>query len=250
MIEDFPDTTSALTEPNGLLAVGGDLSPGRLLRAYMRGIFPWFDAKQPILWWSPDPRSVLLPGGFHAARSFRKKLRSTHFNLSVNSAFDDVVSACAAPRRDDGGTWISPAMQSAYRALNKLGVAHSIEVYWEGDLVGGLYGVALGRVFFGESMFSRVSDASKTAFAALAVQMHRGLLELVDCQVSNPHLVRMGAQEISRLDFETTLFNAIKEDMEWLNTALDVDPSIWPAKRRPDWLIDFPTCAQTVLGGL
>lgn len=230
--------------------MGGDLSPRRLLRAYSSGIFPWFDAEQPILWWAPNPRMVLLPGRFHASRSFKKRLRTTPFTLTVNRYFEDVIQACAAPRKEQQGTWIIPAMQAAYGELHQLGVAHSIEVLLEGELVGGLYGVAIGRAFFGESMFSRVADASKTAFAALAVQLNAGLLELVDCQISNPHLSQLGAREISRSDFETLLISAIKEQREWLDIAHRTNPSAWPKRPLPEGLTTLPSCALTVLGGL
>ena len=230
--------------------MGGDLSPRRLLRAYSSGIFPWFDAEQPILWWAPNPRMVLLPGQFHASRSFKKRLRTIPFTLTVNQHFDAVIQACAAPREEEQGTWIIPAMQAAYGELHRLGVAHSIEVLLEGELVGGLYGVAIGRAFFGESMFSRVSDASKTAFAALAVQLNAGLLELVDCQVSNPHLSQLGAREISRSDFEILLISAITEDREWLDIAHRTDPTGWPKRALPEWLATLSPCALTVLGDL
>lgn len=230
--------------------MGGDLSPRRLLRAYTSGIFPWFDAEQPILWWAPNPRMVLLAGQFHASRSFKKRLRTTPFTLTVNQHFDEVIAACAAPRKQEQGTWIIPAMQAAYGELHRLGVAHSVEVLLEEQLVGGLYGVAIGRAFFGESMFSRVADASKTAFAALAVQLNAGLLELVDCQVSNPHLSQLGAKEISRSDFETLLISAITEQREWLDIAHKVDPSDWPKRSPSEWLVTLPSCALTVLGAL
>jgi len=250
LFEDFPDTQTALSEPNGLLAVGGDLTPGRLLRAYSRGIFPWFDVSQPILWWTPNPRMVLLPAQFHVARSFKKRLRTTSFAITVNHSFDEVMAACAAPRKGDSETWIIPEMRSAYSALHKFGIAHSIEISLADELVGGLYGIAMGRAFFGESMFSRVPDASKVAFAALAVQLNAGLLSFVDCQVYNPHLARLGAREISRLDFETLLFSAIKEDQEWLDSAFENDPSAWPYKPQPEWLVGLPRSAELVLGGL
>ena len=193
---------------------------------------------------------VLLPGQFHASRSFKKRLRTIPFTLTVNQHFDAVIQACAAPREEEQGTWIIPAMQAAYGELHRLGVAHSIEVLLEGELVGGLYGVAIGRAFFGESMFSRVSDASKTAFAALAAQLNAGLLELVDCQVSNPHLSQLGAREISRSDFEILLISAITEDREWLDIAHRTDPSDWPKRALPEWLATLSPCALTVLGDL
>ncbi|MEM8548310.1 MAG: leucyl/phenylalanyl-tRNA--protein transferase, partial [Pseudomonadota bacterium] len=159
----FPPLSAALDEPNGLLAAGGDLSPERLLAGYQRGIFPWYSEGQPILWWSPDPRMVLLPGQFHASRSLRKHYRQRGWVLTVNTAFTAVVQGCARPRRGEDGTWITPAMIAAYQTLHSLGWAHSFEVWLDDTLVGGLYGVAIDRVFFGESMYSSVTDASKIA---------------------------------------------------------------------------------------
>jgi leucyl/phenylalanyl-tRNA--protein transferase len=197
----FPDPATALTEPNGLLAVGGDLSARRLLAAYRRGIFPWFEQGQPPLWWSPDPRMVLFPGEFHLSRSLRKTLRSARFRVSSDRDFAGVTAACAAPRRSVSGTWLIPAMRSAYQKLHQLGYAHSVEVWQDEQLAGGLYGVALGRVFFGESMFSHARDASKIALATLAAQLHRHGYRVIDCQVSNPHLHSLGARAITRHDF-------------------------------------------------
>ncbi|MDR2212069.1 MAG: leucyl/phenylalanyl-tRNA--protein transferase [Pseudomonadales bacterium] len=197
----FPDPATALTEPNGLLAVGGDLCVERLLAAYQRGIFPWFEQGQAPLWWSPDPRMVLFPAEFHHSRSLRKTLRSGRFSVSSDRDFAAVTAACAAPRQGSRGTWLIPAMRRAYQRLHQLGYAHSVEVWQDEQLVGGLYGVALGKVFFGESMFSRTSDASKTALAALAGQLQSHGFALIDCQVSNPHLQTLGARPITRADF-------------------------------------------------
>jgi leucyl/phenylalanyl-tRNA--protein transferase len=166
----FPDPQRALHEPDGLLAVGGDLSPERLLAAYRRGIFPWYEAGQPILWWSPDPRAVLLPDELKVSTSLRKALRSRDVEVTLDRAFADVISGCAAPRPRQRGTWLTPDMQRAYARLHELGYAHSVEVWEDGTLAGGLYGVALGRVFFGESMFSRLRDASKVALVHLVAE--------------------------------------------------------------------------------
>lgn len=204
---EFPPTDQALTEPNGLLAGGGDLSPERLLYAYRRGIFPWYEAGQPILWWSPDPRALLFPAGFHLSRSLRKLLRKCPFDVTADLAFEDVMTACAEPRAYAQGTWITPQMSAAYAELHRLGYAHSIEVWHQGDLVGGLYGLALGRVFFGESMFSREANSSKVAFAHLVAQLRAWRFQLIDCQVSNNHLFSLGAEEWPREDFEQMLLN-------------------------------------------
>jgi len=201
----FPDARLALAEPDGLLAVGGDLSPERLLDAYRNGIFPWYSEGQPILWWSPDPRTVLYPEQPKVSRSLRKTLRQQRFSLSYDRVFDQVIEACAAPRRDEPGTWITGDMQRAYRELHRLGHAHSIECWRGSELVGGLYGVSIGRVFFGESMFSRVSDASKVAFVHLARQLERWGFALIDCQVYSPHLASLGAGSLPRSEFLTYL---------------------------------------------
>ncbi|MEY2907960.1 MAG: leucyl/phenylalanyl-tRNA--protein transferase [Pseudomonadota bacterium] len=209
MIDNFPPTEAALDEPNGLLAVGGDLSPERLLTAYGRGIFPWFSEGDPILWWSPNPRAVLLPENFKLSRTLRKSLRSKGFELACNYRFEAVMRACAAPRADGAGTWISEEMIAAYSTLHALGYAHSIEVSQDGELVGGLYGIHLGKIFFGESMFSRVTDASKAALAALVWLARRGHFDLIDCQVESPHIMSLGAINIPRAEFEARLAESI-----------------------------------------
>ena len=178
----FPDVELAEREPDGLLAVGGDLEPARLINAYHRGIFPWYSKGQPILWWAPDPRTVLFPERLKVSRSLRKTLRKGWFEVSVDQAFADVVEACGAPRKGEDGTWILPDMMRAYLRLHRGGWAHSVEVWQADRLVGGLYGVALGQVFFGESMFSRVSDASKVALTHLADRLQAWGYRLVDCQ--------------------------------------------------------------------
>lgn len=203
---NFPPADTALDDPNGLLAVGGDLAPQRLLAAYSQGIFPWFNPGEPILWWSPDPRTVIFPEQLHLSRSLKKCLRQGTYRVTVDRDFAAVMRACAAPRTyasgdHASGTWISTAMIRAYTQLHQLGYAHSVEVWQEEELVGGLYGLALGRVFFGESMFSRADNASKVGFAHLVAQLKRWHFELIDCQVANDHLFSLGAVEIPRATF-------------------------------------------------
>ncbi len=203
----FPPVEAALREPDGLLAIGGDLHPRRLLRAYRAGIFPWYGEGQPILWWSPDPRAVLLPQRLHVSRSLRRTLRRGTFRVTVDRDFAAVIEACATvPRRGQDGTWITPEMAEAYRRLHVLGHAHSVEVWTrEGELAGGLYGVAIGRVFFGESMFSRRTDASKVALVALCRMLLAWGYRLIDCQVRSPHLERLGAELVPRRAFVRAL---------------------------------------------
>jgi len=197
----FPPVESAEREPDGLLAVGGDLHPRRLLNAYRAGIFPWYSDDQPLLWWSPDPRTVLFPERLKVSRSLRKSLRNKPFRVTFDTAFDAVIDACAAPRAGENGTWITHDMATAYRQLHRLGHAHSVEVWLDDKLAGGLYGIAMGRVFFGESMFSRVSEASKVAFVHLIRQLQARGYRLVDCQVYSAHLLTLGAEEIPRREF-------------------------------------------------
>ncbi|KGE03513.1 leucyl/phenylalanyl-tRNA--protein transferase [Pseudohaliea rubra] len=212
--DPFPPSREALSYPNGLLAVSEDLSPGRLLAAYRRGIFPWFEEPQPVLWWTPDPRLVLFPSEFHCARSLRRTLRRQRFQLSVNRCFREVMTACAAPRPHQDGTWISPRMETAYAALHDAGYAHSIEAWdREGRLAGGLYGVCLGGAFFGESMFSRSPDASKVALAGLAHLLCEGGGRVIDCQVETEHLLSLGARLIPRVDFEAMLAQTVTDEM-------------------------------------
>ena len=190
-----------MRRPNGLLAAGGDLSPERLLDAYARGIFPWFNEGEPLLWWSPDPRMVLFVPELHVSKSLRKRIRARAFDVRIDTAFTDVMAACADTRRDDDGTWISPAMIDAYTELHRLGHAHSVECWADGELAGGLYGVVIGRMFFGESMFSRRRDASKVALAYLVRQLERWGFDLIDCQMSTAHLTSLGAREVPRAAF-------------------------------------------------
>jgi leucyl/phenylalanyl-tRNA---protein transferase len=201
----FPAVGLAETEPNGLLAVGGDLHPERLLNAYRHGIFPWFSPGDPVLWWSPDPRTLLFPGEVHVSRSLRKTLRRRRLGVTLDRAFPDVIAACSGPRRDAAGTWLVPDMIHAYTDLHRRGLAHSVEVWQDRKLVGGLYGVALGRIFFGESMFSHTSDASKVALVHLSERLSAWRFVAIDCQVMSPHLVALGAREVSREGFTALL---------------------------------------------
>jgi leucyl/phenylalanyl-tRNA--protein transferase len=205
----FPPVERALRSPNGLLAAGGDLSEPRLLEAYRNGIFPWFNFGEPILWWSPDPRMVLIPGEFRFSRSLARKLRNGPLEVRCDTVFEQVMRGCAAPRTKNGigqtGTWISEDMIRAYVSLHRHGYAHSVETWQDGKLVGGLYGVSIGRMFYGESMFSGVSNASKIALAHLARQLDRWGFGMIDCQMSTPHLVSLGAREIPRSEFIASL---------------------------------------------
>lgn len=201
----FPDVELALREPDGLLAIGGDLSRARLLEAYRRGIFPWYGKDQPILWWAPDPRLVLVPAEVHVSRSLAKTLRQGKFSLTLDRAFSEVIQACAEPRPDQSGTWITPEMIAAYSDLHVTGYAHSVECWCRGELAGGLYGISIGRVFFGESMFSRIPNASKAALVYLARQLARWHFPLIDCQVHTAHLESLGAIPMPRADFTRLL---------------------------------------------
>jgi len=210
--DDFPPTSEALDYPNGLLAVGGDLTPASLTRAYSRGIFPWYQGDEPVLWWSPDPRSVLFPEDLHISRSLRKILRRDEFQLSCDQRFRAVITACSDSRQELEGTWITSEMCEAYCEMHRRGMAHSIEVYQKGHLVGGLYGLALGGAFFGESMFSRVTDASKVALVALVHRLRQSRFRLIDCQVESEHLNSLGARNLSRLDFERELAQTVGDE--------------------------------------
>lgn len=221
----FPDPEYALTDPDGLLAVGGDLSSKRLLAAYRQGVFPWYSEGQPILWWSPNPRCVLYPDEFHTSRSLRRAIKKAPFRISFDQAFAEVICACANTERpEQDGTWITQEMADAYYALHKMGHAHSVEAWQDGELVGGLYGVAIGRVFFGESMFSLRTDASKIAFSHLLVSLKKWNYALVDCQVSSSHLKRFGAKEIERQHFIEALNRHCGEspaEQAWRTGPLD-----------------------------
>lgn len=213
----FPPVSEALDDPNGLLAIGGDLHPDRLLLAYHHGIFPWFSEGEPICWWAPDPRCVFLTKGWTPSRSLAKVLRKGHFRFTVDQCFTRVMQACAAPRAYADGTWIQPEFIRSYTALHERGIAHSIEVWNpQGELVGGLYGLNLGRLFFGESMFSLETDASKAAFAYLIQLCQAWDIPLVDGQVENPHLLRLGAVLIPRAEF-----------VRWLESHADLPSPSW-----------------------
>ena len=211
--------------PDGLLAVGGDLRPERLLEAYCHGIFPWYEEDQPILWWSPDPRAVLFPDKLHVPRSLDKTIRRGHFTVTLDTCFQEVMIQCAGPRPQypEGGTWITPEMIEAYTRLHELGHAHSIETWQEGNLVGGLYGVAISGAFFGESMFSRATDASKVALVSLIRQLQTWGFQIFDCQQASPHVMRLGAEEIPRRAF-----------IEHLTAAMTIQD------RRGRWQFDSP----------
>lgn len=206
LIDDLIFPAPDLAEPDGLLAIGGDLSPERLIMAYANGIFPWYSPGEPLLWWSPAPRLVLFPEEFHCPRSLRRTIRRGTFSVTADTAFGDVIRACArAPRRDQPGTWITEEMQQAYILLHQLGFAHSIECWQNGTLAGGLYGVCLDGIFFGESMFTSISDASKVALATLVNAAAKHNISLIDCQMTTEHLLRFGAREISREQFQEQL---------------------------------------------
>lgn len=225
----FPAVERAMRDPDGLLAFGGDLSPRRLLMAYQAGVFPWYNQGQPILWWSPDPRSVLFPARLKISRSLRKTLRNTRYQVTLDSALAQVIAACAEPRDADGGTWITLEMQRAYLRLHELGHAHCVECWHDGELSGGLYGVAIGGVFFGESMFSRRRDASKIAFVHLVRQLMAWDFRLIDCQVHNPHLQSLGAERIARTEFMRLLeeYRELPDRVGRWRFDLDFD---WSAK--------------------
>ncbi|PWG62407.1 leucyl/phenylalanyl-tRNA--protein transferase [Sediminicurvatus halobius] len=205
----FPPADHALREPNGLLAIGGPLSRRRLEGAYRAGVFPWFAEDQPVLWWSPDPRAVLYPDELRVSRSLRKRLRRGDYRVTLDTAFETVIDACAAPRADASGTWITPGMRRAYVAMHDDGLAHSVEVWQDGALIGGLYGVALGSAFFGESMFSRAPDGSKIALAWLCAQLCAWGFTIIDCQLPTPHLERLGAVTVPRSRFLAELRSAL-----------------------------------------
>lgn len=199
--DPFPPVSAALADPNGLLAAGGELSAARLLDAYRHGIFPWFSPGQPVLWWSPDPRMVLIPQELKVSRSLRKALRKRDYEVRADTCFRAVMQSCAEPRPEQDGTWIGAGMIAAYCALHEQGLAHSIETWIDGRLAGGLYGVALGRLFYGESMFTHAADASKIALVHLVRQIERWHFGMIDCQLHTRHLASLGAREVPRADF-------------------------------------------------
>ena len=220
----FPDSRLALEEPNGLLAAGGDLSPERLITAYRSGIFPWFNPGEPILWWSPSPRCVLFPQDLHVSRSMRKEIRKHAWRVSSDRAFTQVMRSCAAPRAKQEGTWISEEMIQAYTRLHNMGTAHSIEIWDDDDsLIGGLYGLAIDDVFFGESMFSRRKNASKVAFITLVNYLANHGYKLIDCQVYNPHLESLGAKEIPRDVFMSYLTDLKPSRSNWDFSNLPIE---------------------------
>lgn len=215
----FPPLNTALQEPNGLLAAGGDLRPERLIQAYRHGCFPWYQDGQPILWWSPDPRTVLFPDELHVSRSLAKLMRQQRYQVSFDQDFPAVVAACAAPRAYAEGTWITETMQAAYCELHRQGIAHSVEVRENGVLVGGLYGLAIGRLFFGESMFSRADNASKVGFVTLVKRLEQTGFALIDCQMPTDHLHSLGARAISRAAFAEALARHLDTPpaLDWLS---------------------------------
>lgn len=219
---EFPALNKALREPNGLLAAGGDLSSARLLAAYRHGCFPWYQDGQPLLWWSPNPRTVLQPDNLHISRSLRKVLRSDQFSVTFDHNFAEVIRACAAPRNEEHGTWITNEMQAAYFELYKQGYAHSVEVWQHDKLVGGLYGLAIGKLFFGESMFSRTSNASKVGFVTLVSALKAAGFMLIDCQMPTDHLSSLGAHNITRDDFAEYLAKYLDtpNSMQWITPKI------------------------------
>ena len=222
----FPHASNALVDPNGLVCAGLELTAQRVLAAYERGIFPWYSEGQPVLWWSPDPRMVLFPEHFTLHRSLKKTLRNTDYEIRVDQHFEDVMRGCAELRPDQGGTWITDSIVAAYSQLHQMGVAHCVECWIDGELAGGLYGIALGKVFFGESMFMRRTDASKIAFAHLVIQLARWGFELIDCQQETEHLASFGARPIPREKFLQALARLIHSDASVPRTGrwrFDVD---------------------------
>lgn len=221
--DPFPPLERALAEPNGLLAAGGELTVARLIQAYERGIFPWFSEGQPVLWWSPDPRTVLFPSELKIPRSLRKRLAKRDYEVRADTAFAEVIRACAAPRPGQDGTWITAEMAAAYTRLHEAGHAHSVETWIGGRLAGGLYGVALGGMYYGESMFTLEPDASKIALAHLVRQLERWGFGMIDCQMKTAHLARFGAREIARADFMRKLANLVNYPRTTRKWRLDDD---------------------------
>lgn len=211
----FPHPSNALTEPNGLLAVGGDLRPQRLLSAYYQGIFPWYSDGQPILWWSPDPRCVLYPDRLRINRSLHRALRDHPYRITTDVAFSEVISACATPRRGQEGTWITDELREAFYRLHRMGFAHSVEIWHKERLVGGVYGLSIGSIFVGESMFHYAANASKIALVALLNRLRDNHYVFLDCQISSPHLLALGAEEISRNDYLAMLGRGASMPASW-----------------------------------
>jgi leucyl/phenylalanyl-tRNA--protein transferase len=222
--DPFPPVEVALSDPNGLLAAGGDLSVNRLLDAYRQGIFPWYSEGDPLLWWSPDPRMVLYLDELRVTRSLRRVIRSKQYAVTLDRAFLDVMAGCAAPRAGQDGTWITPEIVDAYSELADLGYAHSVEAWADGELAGGLYGVAIGRMFFGESMFARRSDASKVALAHLVWQLRRWKFELIDCQMTTSHLASLGAREVPRQVFSAQISRLVRQPP--IPAPWQIDPNL------------------------
>ena len=220
-VEEFPDVRYATDD--GLLALGGDLKPERLLKAYSKGIFPWYNPGEPILWWTPNPRCVLFPDRFKPSRSLRKSIRNKGFSFTFDEVFEQVIDQCAQPRAEGQGSWITRDMREAYLALHRLGYAHSVETWHNGNLVGGLYGIAMGRVFFGESMFAHISDASKAALDNLVTHLLEMDFRLIDCQITSSHLLSLGAEEIPRSEFLSHLETGL---------ATESKPTSWRQSRR------------------
>jgi len=232
--DPFPPVEHALDNPEGLLAAGGSLTMKRLIEAYRSGIFPWFNEGDPILWWSPDPRTVLRPANIHVSHSLRKRLRKGSYFVTFDRAFVRVLDGCAAPRAGDSGTWLSPAMRRAYTGLHNAGLAHSVEIWMDGELAGGIYGVAIGRMFFGESMFARRTDASKIGMATLARQLERWEFPMIDCQLETAHLMSLGAEHMSRRRFVGEIERLVRQPApEWmLDSDLMGTPSHAPRTLR------------------
>lgn len=231
----FPSTDTALQEPNGLLAVGGDLNPKRLCHAYQKGIFPWYEEGEPILWWSPSPRAVLQPNKIHISKSLAKYIRKHDIQVTCDTRFEDVIHNCAHTERDgQPGTWITDDMIAAYIELHEQGIAHSIETWLDGELVGGLYGLGIGRIFFGESMYSHSTNASKIAFVGLAQNLQRWGYPLIDCQIDNKHLTSLGAENIDRKQFNGFLDKYTLEagPQNWQQAWQDLDHETFAKTRK------------------
>lgn len=236
--DPFPPVDQALDSPDGLLAAGGSLTTARLIEAYRRGIFPWFNDGDPILWWSPDPRTVLRPSRVHVSHSLKKRLKKAAYCVTLDRAFAGVLDGCAAPRPGDNGTWLSAAMRRAYTALHNAGLAHSVEVWMDGELAGGVYGVAIGRMFFGESMFARRTDASKIGIVVLAAQLDRWKFPLIDCQLETPHLMSLGAEHMTRRRFVHEIARLVNDeaptwtlDEDWAGSPAHLPRVLQPSRK-------------------